>query len=119
MNRGYLSCPGTFPLALPALKEPAGNTAALAPFGADVMVYPNPFRQSTRIRFRSELTDVNGKVDIISPDGKLVATIFNQRVKAGQYYIAELNYPQMSDGIYIYRITIGGKSYNGKIVKTR
>jgi hypothetical protein len=120
VNRGYLSCPGTFPLAQVFSKSVVQNSDEIdVPAGSEVMIYPNPFREITRIRFRAEQNDVNGRVEIFSPDGKEVATIFNQRVKAGEYYITEFNYPQLPAGVYIYRISVGTKVINGRLVKVR
>jgi len=47
--------------------------------------------------------------------GRLVNTVFDLPVKAGQEYNAEFRPDAQVSGMYIYRATIGEQVFNGKV----
>lgn len=67
--------------------------------------YPNPFNPSTMIKFNvRDLRLVTLKVYDIT--GKLVSTLVNQKLQAGEYQI-EFSGKELASGIYVYRIEAG------------
>jgi serine protease AprX len=67
--------------------------------------YPNPFNPSTSIKFNVRDTRlVTLKVYDIT--GKLVSTLVNQKLQAGEYKV-EFSNKELASGIYIYRIEAG------------
>lgn len=72
--------------------------------------FPNPFRQSTLIRFSvTELSFVTLKIfDIL---GNEVAVLINESQEAGTYEVefnALLSYKNLSSGIYFYQLSVKG-----------
>lgn len=76
--------------------------------------YPNPFNPVTTIKFSiPENSFVN--ITIYDILGKVVATLLNENRNPGNY---ELNWDagKNSSGVYIYRMTVDGKSLEKKMV---
>ncbi|MBW6537552.1 MAG: T9SS type A sorting domain-containing protein [Mariniphaga sp.] len=78
-------------------------------------VYPNPFSDRLRMEFVSEET-THGRVDMFDMTGRLVQTIFNQPVEAGELYQAEFVPGSEVSSFYIYRLTLGDAVRNGKVI---
>lgn len=67
--------------------------------------YPNPFNPTTKIKF--ELKDTkNVTLKVFDIMGKLVTTLVNQKLQAGEYSI-DFDGKNLSSGLYIYRIEAG------------
>ncbi len=67
-----------------------------------VQNYPNPFRQSTNIRFTlAEPSHV--KLEIFDSIGRKVHTIYDQELDAG-LYVETLDGTNLASGVYIYRL---------------
>ena len=84
--------------------------------------YPNPFNPTTTIEFSIEKSaDVSLK--IYSVDGKLVRTLSDGVVQAGQYRIVfdgrGSNGKKLSSGIYYYTLRSGNLSFSKKMVLLR
>lgn len=71
--------------------------------------YPNPFNPQTTIRFSLE---VQGSVelDVIDPLGRVVATLVNEPMMAGEHRVEFRSDNRMSSGLYFYRLTVDGRS---------
>lgn len=67
--------------------------------------YPNPFNPNTVIRFNLMRTG-NVKLAVYDVTGRLVNTLVNQKLSAGEYKI-DFNGIGLSSGAYIYRIESG------------
>jgi hypothetical protein len=81
-------------------------------------VYPNPF--SDRLRFEFIATvDAQARIDLFDMTGRLVNTVFDLPVKAGQDYQAEFKPVNEVSGMYFYRATIGEQVFNGKVMYKR
>ncbi len=83
--------------------------------------YPNPFNSSTLIVFTIpyDLTNVNTELKIYDVQGRLVTTLVNKPLAAGNYIIKwegkNQNNLDVSSGIYFYNIKIGEKAKSGKM----
>jgi|GEM_PF-1318388 len=74
--------------------------------------YPNPFNPSTTISF--SLSDAgNVSVQVFEVTGRLVATLFDGYLEAGNHKI-NFNAQKLSSGIYLYKISAG----KGTVVKS-
>jgi serine protease AprX len=67
--------------------------------------YPNPFNPVTKIRFNLIKTD-DVKLKVYDITGKLITTLVNQKLSAGEYKV-DFNGSELSSGMYIYRIEAG------------
>ena len=81
----------------------------------DLKVYPNPFSDRLRFEF-SAPESVNARIDLYDMTGRMVKTIFEQAIEGGVNYNAEFKPEATVSGMYIYRMTMGEKVYNGKVV---
>jgi len=76
--------------------------------------YPNPFNPVTTISYSIPVSgDVQLKVFDIT--GREVATLVNAQQNAGSYAVA-WNGSASASGIYLYRVSVGGLSYAGRMV---
>ena len=67
--------------------------------------YPNPFNPTTKIKF--ELKEINFvTLKVYDITGKLVTTLVNQKLQAGEYNV-DFDGRNLSSGLYIYRIETG------------
>lgn len=68
--------------------------------------FPNPFNPTTTIKYQ---TPKDGKVKLVVNDirGREVATLVDMHQSAGKYQV-KFNASNLSSGIYLYRIRIGG-----------
>lgn len=67
--------------------------------------YPNPFNPNTIIRFNIKKSSFV-KLNVYDITGKLVSTLVNQNLNAGEYKI-DFDGSELSSGVYIYRIEAG------------
>jgi hypothetical protein len=79
--------------------------------------FPNPFHSSARIAF-SLPESRQAAVRIFSMDGRLIDTIVNGRLNAGNH---EFDWApsDLSNGIYFYRVDAGGYRAQGRLVYVR
>jgi hypothetical protein len=75
--------------------------------------YPNPFNIDTKIKFILPVIDpseseVNTKLEIYDILGRKVKTMIDNRVTPGSYEV-EFRGTGLASGVYIYRLTAGGK----------
>jgi parallel beta-helix repeat protein len=80
-----------------------------------LMVYPNPFNDIVTFEFVSQEA-TNARIDIYDVTGRLVTTVFNNQVKEGVLYNTEFNPVNINSGNLFYRMTLGEKIINGKLV---
>ncbi|MFI4963419.1 MAG: T9SS type A sorting domain-containing protein, partial [Legionellales bacterium] len=79
-------------------------------FGANINteesmnVYPNPFNTTASVRV-TFATDKQVSIDVVSMDGKVIATIFNGNVTSETPYTFTLDGTNMQSGIYLVRVT--------------
>jgi hypothetical protein len=71
-------------------------------------IYPNPIRNEAVIEFKA-LQGGNGEVSVYDANGNLVKTIFKGYISAGSNEFS-INVDNLSNGIYYYKVNIGGKS---------
>lgn len=79
--------------------------------------YPNPFSQSTRIRY---ILPAGGEVEvtILSLDGRIIENLFRGFRPEGQHSI-EWNAGQLPNGIYFYRVRYKHMISTGKMILNR
>jgi photosystem II stability/assembly factor-like uncharacterized protein len=75
--------------------------------------YPNPFNGTTVIHFTLP-ADTDCKLEVFSPIGSRVFEIDIKGLKGNNNY--NLNVPTLNSGVYLYRITAGGKALTGKMI---
>jgi len=66
--------------------------------------YPNPFNPTTNIKFDVASTGFT-KLVIFDVIGRVVATLVNEELKAGQYAV-NYNAASLPSGVYLYRLTV-------------
>ncbi|NND05054.1 MAG: hypothetical protein HKN87_01630 [Saprospiraceae bacterium] len=76
--------------------------------------YPNPYIHQTVIPLDLD-ERIWVRIDIISLDGKVVATITDGMVNAGYHKIAVDSH--LNPGLYWYRVQVGGQMARGKMLK--
>jgi hypothetical protein len=80
----------------------------------DLLVFPNPFSDRLRFEFIAPV-DAQARIDLFDMTGRLVNTVFDLPVKAGQDYQADFEPSNDVSGMYFYRATIGEQVFNGKV----
>jgi hypothetical protein len=94
-----------------------GNTPA---DNSDILLraYPNPFSEATTFEF---MVPESGKarLEIFNSVGAKVSTLFEKDVEASTPYKVDFNGEHLSKGVYIYRFSIGDKSYSRRLVIVR
>jgi hypothetical protein len=76
--------------------------------------YPNPFNPTTKIRF-SIPQEAQVSLKIYNVLGQEVASLINERLKAGNYS-SEFNASKVASGVYFYRIEAGSFSMTKKMI---
>jgi len=75
--------------------------------------YPNPFNPSTKISWQSPVSG-HQTLKIFDVLGNEVATLFDEYREAGRYEVefnvAQVSRPEISSGLYLYKMTIGNFS---------
>ena len=82
--------------------------------GVKLSVFPNPFQQTTTLTF-SIGYETEAILEIYNITGVKVATLFNGDVSAGMQNRAEFDGRELSDGMYIYRLTTDYESIMDKL----
>lgn len=93
------------------------TTTGVASVGeySGLKVYPNPFGDRLRFEFVSpEAT--HARIDIYDMTGRMVKTVFNNPVESGVFYNADFKPQTGVSSMYFYRMTIGERVVNGKVV---
>ena len=83
-------------------------------FNAAVAVYPNPFTDIIHFEWRAMQTEMN--LEIIDQYGNAVMHSTRPTGKAETFYL-NIESSALPKGMYYYRLTVDGKTYNGKITK--
>ncbi len=103
----------TFPY-MPLILDGATGFDSREPIGL-LQNYPNPFSQSTRIRFAA--TDAGFvQIDLYDSEGAQIANLFDEFVLPGEKEIL-LQGESLPIGIYHCRLTFGSKVYVRKLVR--
>jgi len=75
--------------------------------------YPNPFNPSTKISWQSPVSG-HQTLKIFDVLGNEVATLFDEYREAGRYEVefnvAQVSRPEISSGLYMYKLTVGNFS---------
>lgn len=81
----------------------------------DIKVYPNPAVDSATVRFTAT---ENGKagIEVYDSYGRAMSTLFKGQVYAGEAYKVEFNTKNLSNGIYLCKITNNNVTKTIKIV---
>lgn len=76
--------------------------------------YPNPFNPSTSISYN---VGINSFINITIYDltGKEISVLLNESKPVGRYSV-EFNAANLPSGVYFYRMTVDGKSFEKKMV---
>lgn len=69
-----------------------------------LMAQPNPFSQSTIVRF-SSLEANHATINVFALNGEQIHTLFDGQTEQGQVYNLELTSSNMPSGVYIIRLT--------------
>jgi len=81
--------------------------------------YPNPFNPVTKIRFTIPLSPPEGgnlvRLQVFDLSGKLVKTLVENNLKAGEYEV-EFDSGGLSSGVYYYRLSTAGYIETKKMV---
>ncbi|AKD02354.1 T9SS-dependent M36 family metallopeptidase [Pontibacter korlensis] len=104
--------PATFTFHVPG----SVGTAKFDAMGSDVAVsYPNPFTESTNIRFTAQ-EDGHTVLKVYDITGRVVETLFEGEVERGVTYEHSFKGTGMKNGMYIYRITNGSTTRSGTML---
>jgi len=68
--------------------------------------YPNPFNPTTEIRFTLP-KDGQVRLDILDLSGKVVRTVLDRKMSAGDHGTV-VNASEFASGVYYYQLTAGG-----------
>jgi spore coat protein CotH len=99
-------------LLITSIKQSSANTVPSS--FALAQNYPNPFNPSTTIMFSlPEQSEV--RLEVFNLLGEQVAMLMNSRCSAGMHSIV-FNAPQLSSGLYFYKLSAGAFSSTRKLV---
>ncbi|MFH5834341.1 T9SS type A sorting domain-containing protein, partial [Halalkalibaculum sp. DA3122] len=76
--------------------------------------YPNPFNPTTEIEYSVD-REVAVNLTIYNLIGKKVATLVNNRVQSQGTYSVRFDASKLTSGIYIYRLSVGSKTFTKKM----
>jgi hypothetical protein len=76
--------------------------------------YPNPFNPTTNIYYNVGMTSLVN-ISIFDMTGQEIAVLLNETKPAGRYSV-EWNASNLPSGVYFYRMTVEGKSFEKKMV---
>jgi hypothetical protein len=100
------------------------QTASLVASGADreasasLEAYPNPFTNSTTLRFRAAQAG-SVQLQVYNAMGQLVATLYNGPVKSGELLERTLDGAGLSTGLYTCRFATEGQTLTQRVVLTK
>lgn len=77
-------------------------------------VYPNPFSRQVRFEFAVP-EDGNARIEIFDMTGRKVKTVFEGAIAKDVVYDAEFRPETQISGMYLYRMTLNGTVFNGKM----
>ena len=82
--------------------------------------YPNPFNPTTKIKFSIPASGNNSQASMVNLSiynilGQLVEVVINKEMSSG-YHEVEFDGSHLTSGMYIYRLTYGGKSMIRKML---
>ncbi|ELR71019.1 internalin, putative [Fulvivirga imtechensis AK7] len=83
---------------------------------AEVLAYPNPFMESTTIRYAAH-ADEFATVDVYNGQGRRIGRLYEGMVKKGVTYSFIFDATKLPDDIYTYKITTHRRVNIGKIIK--
>ncbi|MFA8300836.1 MAG: T9SS type A sorting domain-containing protein [Hyphomicrobiales bacterium] len=78
-------------------------------------VYPNPMSNQMNISVQNE-NPANGKLEVFDISGKSVLTQELGVVEKGNHEL-NINTSSLGQGAYVYRFTLGDKTFNGEMIK--
>lgn len=82
-------------------------------FDSGFNVFPNPFKDQFNFVFVAHANS-NVRIDFYDASGKHLKTIFNQNVKQGMHYSAAFAPALKTNGMYLYKVTAGERTFYGK-----
>jgi hypothetical protein len=94
----------------PLLQQQAGPAMRTA-----ILVYPNPFRASSRISFSIQHSG-NTELSVFDIQGRRIAVLVNGYLSAGEHR-TQFSPPAGAKGIYLLRLVNGGKAITQRIVQ--
>jgi hypothetical protein len=80
-----------------------------------MVVYPNPFRQETKLSFSLPVSSVV-KFSVFGMDGKLITERDGQEFTAGSHTITT-SFAELSPGMYYLRMSTPGFVRTAKLIK--
>ncbi len=84
-----------------------------------IKAYPNPFKNTLIIEFSLSKAE-RVRIDLLSMEGRLVATLFEGNTESHQMQRIEFNSGNLAEGLYSYRfVSESGKVLNRKIMLMR
>ncbi len=95
-------------------QTPGSNEVTNEPMSA-LSVYPNPTAGQATFNLKSVETG-KASIEIFDLAGARVATVINTSVEAGQEYNFSFDASRLATGVYVYRMTTGGKTEMGRLV---
>ncbi|NML39617.1 DUF3494 domain-containing protein [Chitinophaga sp. G-6-1-13] len=78
--------------------------------------YPNPFNGKAVIEFRTHDANEHVVVELYDIKGFKILTLFDKKVKGNVWYKTEVNGTSLPEGVYIYRVSNGHQTINGKLI---
>ena len=96
------------------LNEPSQVTSFLSVSEA----FPQPFSQSTSFSLKMEKPEMIS-VDIVDVQGKLIETIFNETLRAGEHIVTWIPQSEIPSGLYLARINTRNESVSRTLVLQR
>jgi hypothetical protein len=106
-SEGSFELPEILPQSIPPAQEVPGET--------QIRAYPIPSSSDVTIEFTLP-ENGNAILDIYSLSGQKMGRIFEQEVEAGLTYYAKIEGSSLPKGTYIYRLTTGTSSFQGKVL---
>lgn len=95
------------------LTEPSAITPTA--LGTNLNVYPNPFTDKLNFEFSFE-SDTHAVLEIFNVAGVKLATLYDENINGGQLYTIEYLPHLTNSQTVIYRLSLGDKSYTGKLI---
>ena len=90
------------------LEEEAGS-------GTILENYPDPFKNSTTIRFIVE-ENISASLEVFDLSGALVKKLFEGDAEGGREYKVNFSAAGLQQGIYIYKLITPPQTYSGKMI---
>jgi hypothetical protein len=125
INEGFDECRVFIGWDVPACAptDPNAPSAKMAVTSPDntissnvfIKAYPNPFRNHVDFEITSDIS-ANGSLQIYNLLGQRVYDVYSGRFEAGMHTLGFDNPKVMGSGTYIYVLTIGDKTYTGKLI---